>query len=109
MTKIVFTRVNGILVRVECKGHTGYAESGSDVICSAVSALVQSTALGVLKVAKVAAKYVINEDKGVFVLDIPQNISDEAKHDVAVLMDTLLISLTDIQEGYSEFINVEVN
>ncbi len=34
------------LIGIESKGHSGYAERGSDVVCSAVSALMQSLILG---------------------------------------------------------------
>ena len=34
---------HGNLTGFHCSGHSGYAESGSDIICSAVSALVINT------------------------------------------------------------------
>lgn len=33
---------NGDRFRLECRGHAGYAESGKDVVCAAVSAICQT-------------------------------------------------------------------
>lgn len=40
MIKAVFYKKNGLFVGFDVSGHAGYAESGSDVVCSAVSSAV---------------------------------------------------------------------
>ena len=42
MTKIVIRKTNGRYSGFSCSGHAGYAESGSDIVCAAVSVLVIS-------------------------------------------------------------------
>ena len=108
MTKIVFQKQGEDFVRIECKGHTGFAEHGEDVVCAALSALVQGAALGVLRVAKVKAEYRVNEEKGNLLLVIPTGIDSDAKHDCNVILNTLLESVKDLAKGYSEYIEVEV-
>ena len=39
MTTVCFYKTNGIYYGFEEKGHTGYAESGDDILCSALSAM----------------------------------------------------------------------
>ena len=39
MTKIIFYRSNGIFWGFEEQGHTGYADAGEDILCSALSAM----------------------------------------------------------------------
>ena len=39
MTKILFFRRDGIFYGFEETGHTGYGESGDDVLCAALSAM----------------------------------------------------------------------
>ena len=39
MTKIVFYRSNGVFWGFEEQGHTGYADAGEDILCSALSAM----------------------------------------------------------------------
>ncbi|MBQ7559905.1 MAG: ribosomal-processing cysteine protease Prp [Synergistaceae bacterium] len=41
------------LIGIESKGHSGYAESGRDVVCAAVSVLMQSLILGLSAIAQV--------------------------------------------------------
>ena len=44
MTHLVFLKRGMHYLVFRCSGHTGYAESGSDIVCAAVSAAVQMTA-----------------------------------------------------------------
>ncbi|MBQ9855288.1 MAG: ribosomal-processing cysteine protease Prp, partial [Clostridia bacterium] len=47
MTKVVFySDEKGMIWGFEASGHAGYAESGSDIVCAAISALTQATAGG---------------------------------------------------------------
>lgn len=41
MTRVYASR-QGDRFRLECRGHAGYAESGKDVVCAAVSAICQT-------------------------------------------------------------------
>lgn len=44
MTRIRIEKTkNGNYQRVTCKGHTGYAEAGEDIVCSAISVLIINT------------------------------------------------------------------
>ncbi len=108
MTKIVFHKQGEDFVRIESNGHTGYAERGEDVVCAAISALIQGAALGIREVAGVKAKYRVNEEKGSLLLELPSDLGEEKRHDCNVILKTLLVSVTDISEGYSEYIEVEV-
>ena len=108
MTKIVFHKRGEDFVRIESEGHTGYAYHGEDIVCAALSALVQGAALGVLKVVGVKAEYRVNEEKGSLDLVIPREIGAQERHDCNVILETLLVSVKDLAEGYSEYIEVEV-
>ena len=108
MTKIVFHKQGEDFVRIESEGHTGFAESGEDIVCAALSALLQGAALGVLKVVGVRAEYRVDEEKGSLFLAIPTTIGAAERHDCNVILKTLLMSVSDLREGYSEYIEVEV-
>ena len=47
MIEIVLRRPADTSAFVSVKGHSGYARKGSDIVCSAVSALVQTMTLGI--------------------------------------------------------------
>ncbi len=108
MTKAVFFKKNDRIVRVECKGHTGYAEEGQDIVCAAVSAVMQSTALGVLKVAGINAKYEVDERQARLALRLPDDMNDKQKNDAETLLQTCLLSVKDIAADYKQFVVVEV-
>ena len=55
MTAIIVEKANGKILSVEASGHTGYAESGEDIVCAALSAIIQTAALGLTEVAKIAS------------------------------------------------------
>ena len=46
MTEIKSFRRKGTLCGLEIAGHTGYAESGSDIVCAALSTLAQTLEMG---------------------------------------------------------------
>lgn len=43
MIKINYKLENGIFNKIEILGHSGYAESGKDIVCAAVSATLLTT------------------------------------------------------------------
>ena len=45
MTTITFYKANGFYYGFEEQGHTGFAESGEDILCSALSAMTKATNL----------------------------------------------------------------
>ena len=61
MTHVTLIRDRSGLVGFEAKGHTGYADEGSDIVCSAVSALTQTAALGINEVLKIQTALDITE------------------------------------------------
>ena len=108
MTKVTVTKVNNKIVSVECDGHTNYGVSGEDIVCSALSSIVQTAVLGVVAVAVVNAKVVRDERRGYLLLEIPKSISSDQSHDVEVILNTMLCGVSDLREGYSDFIELEV-
>ena len=103
MTKITFKK-DQFLYSLTCKGHTGKALSGEDVLCSAISTLVQSTYLGIIKVLNLNVNCKRDDNKGEFSFKLTKEQAKCAN----VLMETLYISLKDIEIGNEKFMKVEV-
>ena len=108
MTKIVFTKKGEDFVRIESRGHAGYSKKGGDIVCAAISALLQGAALGVLKVARVNAHYETDEEEGALILSLPDNMTETERRDCQAILKTLYVSVSDLRDGYSGFISVEV-
>lgn len=91
-----------------CHGHTGYAEAGQDIVCAAVSAVVQAAAMGVMQVVGARVCYSTDERRGTLDLSLEEGQSPEVQHDVEILLRTALVSLQDIAASYSQYVKVEV-
>ena len=63
MTRAVFYRRNGRLIGFDIKGHSGYAESGSDIVCAAVSTLTEMVECTVNDRAKAGANVTADSKK----------------------------------------------
>ena len=108
MTNVCITKKNGEIVKVVCDGHTNYGVSGEDIVCSALSSIVQTAVLGVLMVAGVNLDLERNEDRGYLSFEVPNDISQTQRHDVSVILNTMLCGISDLREGYSDFGELEV-
>ena len=52
-----------ILVGIESRGHSGYSQKGSDIICAAVSVLMQSMIFGLEDIAHVHGLKIETDEK----------------------------------------------
>lgn len=107
MTKVQIYKKNNKIVCFQLKGHTNFATSGEDILCAAVSAVAQSTALGILKVLNIKALYETNDKQGYLKLDLNNNTDAEIES-AQVLLETMHKSLDDISIGNGKHIKVEV-
>ena len=108
MTDIIITKNANRIVKVECSGHTGYGEQGEDIVCAALSSIVQTALLGLFTVAKIKIDFDRNDDEGKLTFSLPKDISEQKMHDASVILDTMLCGISDLYEGFSDFINLEV-
>jgi uncharacterized protein YsxB (DUF464 family) len=108
MTKVKVTKTNNHITAVEAFGHTGYGTSGEDIVCAALSSIIQTAALGILSVAKVQAKTKRNDKEGYFSLHLPDNLSQQERQAADAILNTMLVGVSDLKEGYSNFIELEV-
>lgn len=107
MTKITFYKNNDYIVKMQIEGHTGYADSGKDILCSAISAISQSVVLGLQKVAKCPIGFKRDLKKGFLSVWIQAKDEDSLKN-AQMLLQTAKISFEDLQIGYEKFMKVEV-
>ena len=108
MTKIQIKKKQNSIIKVECDGHTGYGVQGEDIVCSAISSIVQTAALGLLMVAAINAEIKRDDEKGFFAIILPENLTNEQRHDANVILGTMLCGIQDLREEYSDFIELEV-
>ena len=111
MTTITFYKSNGIYYGFEEPGHTGYGESGDDVLCAALSSMTMLiiNAIEVSYAARV--DYQIDEkttDIRVTVKSaLPKYESDEKKQfAVSGLIQAYFLQLMDLLEDNYDYLDV---
>lgn len=107
MTRVEVVRKDGHIVSLKADGHTGYGCEGEDIVCSALSSVIQTAVMGLMKVAGINCNYVIYETEGRLELNLP-DLNDDDRHNADMILDTMLCGIADLYEGYSDFIELEV-
>ena len=103
MINILVLKDNQNIVTIEANGHSGYSQQGSDIVCSAVSTLMQTLANGLTEVVKVSPKIIIDET-------IPHmhiSVCEADYQNSQVLMKTTVLALKNLADSYSKFIKIK--
>lgn len=106
MISILIIKSKQNIVSIEATGHSGYAESGSDIVCSAVSTLMQNLANGITEVVKAKADVKVDEDIPHLSVSLTETDKDKCKH-AQMLMQTTVLSLKEVANGYGNFIKIK--
>ena len=101
MTHVTLIRDRSGLVGFEAKGHT---DEGSDIVCSAVSALTQTAALGINEVLKIQTALDITEAN--MYLMLPADISDQDCEKAQIILKTMALGLRSIAATYGDYIKI---
>ena len=102
MTKILIFKKNGKICEFQVKGHSGYAESGSDIVCSGISVATQMAIVGLEEVLK---KKMHKEIKDGYVHVTIEDFEDEK---VQVILKSMELTLESIANEYAKHVKMEV-
>ena len=108
MTIVRVKRIDNKIVSVECDGHTGYSVEGEDIVCAALSSIVQTAVLGLLQVAKIDIKYEILDQQAHLMITLPEKLTSTERHDADIILETMFLGVCDLNEGFSDFVELEV-
>lgn len=104
MTRVTIRRKGGKIVGFEADSHAGYANAGGDIVCSGISALVQSAVLGLEQVARVQPTYSIGD--ATVACTVPDSLAAEARERADMILETMLLGLVAIAEQYAEYLDI---
>ena len=112
MTTLVFYKAGGYYYGFEEQGHTGYAESGDDILCSALSAMTMLIINTIEVSYQSRVEYDIDETTTNIRLiaksALPKYESDEKKQfAIHGLIQGYFLQLMDLLEDYYEFLDVK--
>ncbi|MDY6325177.1 MAG: ribosomal-processing cysteine protease Prp [Catonella sp.] len=81
---------------IKFTGHALFDEYGKDIVCAAVSVLALNTFNSIELFCEDNFKSYEDPEKGILAIEFVDDLSDGAK----LLMDSLMLGLTDISEQY---------
>lgn len=93
----------GFIWEFTVKGHARFAASGSDIVCSAVSAIAY-TAVGALGELAGISNY--SEKDGYMKCSIPLDVSRDKKDTVKIILESMVIGFKQVENSYKKFVRV---
>ena len=105
-TACFYRRSDGKLIGYTTTGHTGYAQSGSDIVCAAVSALTQTTANGIINILKAPSRFFVDDQDASLELLLNPEIDEETLNGAQLLFKTLVEGLESIQADHPKNVRV---
>ena len=104
MVTVTILCEKGRAVGFTCAGHADYADEGTDIVCSAISALTQTAVLGIREVAKISAGVSVREGEIRCVIDRDTDLTQLEKADL--LLSTMAAGLRAIDKAYPNTLKI---
>ena len=106
MINVIVIKEKQTIKTIEATGHSGYAEHGQDIVCSAVSTLLETLANGLTEIIK--AKVDVKVDETIPHLSVTLKETDSEKCKLAqVLMSSTLLGIKGVAQEFSKFIKIK--
>ena len=104
ITVKLYRSENNFYKGFEVSGHAGYAPSGSDIICSAISALAHTAIASLKELTGYDVRYDIRENEGYmkcFIMEVP-TLNDNDKIKAEVIIKSFYIGCRQISDSYGK-------
>ena len=92
------------IVGFTVSGHSGYEERGKDIVCAYVTAVVTMAEATINDVCGAKAKVRVGDDEARITLKLPKSCDEEET--VQAVLAGMMVTLLNLQEEYSDFIEV---
>ena len=93
-------RITGFSV----SGHSGYAESGSDIVCAAITAIVTMAEATINDVLGAKAKVRVKDEDARITLTLPVSCDEEDA--VQAVLAGMMLTLAGLRDDYPDYIEV---
>jgi len=104
MTKCEFFTQDDRITGFSVSGHSGYAASGSDIVCAAISAVVTMAEATINDVCGAKAKVRVKEDDARITLTLPASCDEEET--VQAVLAGMMVTLCGLRDDYPDYIEV---
>ncbi len=106
MVKVIIYKRNDFIYSFKVNGHSGYAESGKDIVCAGISAIVQTAVMGLNKFCgEEFVKIDINDGNLDCVL-LCDKLSVAKCKKSNVIIETMLLGLKSIELDHKNHLKV---
>lgn len=92
-------------VFLKVEGHSGSGKKGEDIVCAAVSALAQTTVLGITRIAGVEQNLAVRDGFIQSEIDVKE-ITPRKKEALKIILDLFCMGIFEILRGNEEFIEI---
>ena len=106
MTRVTFRMEGDRITGFDSKGHSGYAEAGSDIVCAAVTSAVRLVEATVNDVLGLAASVKVREQDASISLRLPGGLDPTAESTCQSLLTGLMVYFAQLHDEYPD--NIEV-
>ena len=104
MTKIVIVKKDGIILGFKVKGHSGFADAGSDIVCSAISMASQMTLGGLKEVLGLDVESATEDG----FLQVRLTEEQAEPIEVQTLLKTFQLACEALVKDYAGYVKMEV-
>lgn len=99
MVLIEIFRKNGKVVGYKGSGHSGHDEIGKDIVCAAISVILQNPLVGMEGVLGIIPKYSVNSD-GYLEVDLTKSNIQGKEKELAILIETMIVMTKSLVNEY---------
>ena len=104
MTRCEFFSENDRITGFSISGHSGYGESGGDIVCAAVSAVVTMAEATINDVCGAKAKVRVRDTDARVTLTLPTSCDEEET--VQAVLAGMMLTLIALRDDYPDYIEV---
>ena len=106
MTTVQVWRDEKGLTGLRVKGHSGYAEEGSDIVCAAASILITTCANALETVVKIIPDVEVKDRSTSITVRLPKGLSPQQDHDARIVLSTTMQGFQDIAAEYPRYLQI---
>ena len=104
MTTVEFYDQGGRITGFCCRGHSGYAEAGADIVCAAVTTAVRMAECTINDVCGARARTKVREEEALISLRLPAQCDEEET--VQAVLAGLMLTLCELRDEYPDYLEV---
>lgn len=106
MTTVTFLTEDARIIGFDVQGHSGWGESGEDIVCAAITSAVRLVEATVNDVMGLCAAVKVREADASISLRLPGGLANMAESTCQNLLTGLMVYLAQLHDEYPD--NIEV-